>query len=371
MRLKNILFLVISFWSVLAFAQNAKVDSLKALLDNFPEDTARVNILNAISNSIFSSSPDEAIEYGTQAKELAQELHDSTGLAYALKNIGLGYYIYGNYVEVSLHWEKSLEIFELINDDLGSANLLSNLGVVYANQGKDDKAINNYLKSLRISEKLADSLRIASALGNIGFVYSGKPATRNLALEYFWQGLAIAELIEDLDIVHTITYDIGDIYFHKKEYDSALIYLEKSLTVVSNTVDAATSLNLIGSVYAEKGDYQLAVDFHLRAIEIASSFEAKFDLAESLLGLADTYKMMGETSQAIKAYKKAQLIAEEVGADYKLKEIYGGLANSYASMSDFKNAFIYQQLFDVVKDSIYTVETDDKIKTLQFHASEG
>ena len=49
-----------------------------------------------------------------------------------------------------------------------------------------------------------------------------------------------------------------------------------------------------------------------------------------------------------------------------MKEVYEGLANSFADLSDFKNAFIYQKLFDVVKDTIYDVETDNKIKTLQF-----
>ena len=32
----------------------------------------------------------------------------------------------------------------------------------------------------------------------------------------------------------------------------------------------------------------------------------------------------------------------------------------------FENAYFYQQLFDVVKDTIYNAETDNKIKTMQF-----
>ena len=75
---------------------------------------------------------------------------------------------------------------------------------------------------------------------------------------------------------------------------------------------------------------------------------------------------MGRPYEAISAYKQSQSIAKELGADYTLKDIFKGLASSYAAISDFKNAFEFQQLYDVVKDSIYNVETDDKIKNLQF-----
>jgi class 3 adenylate cyclase len=350
-----------------SLAQTEIVDSLKTVLANVSEDTReRVDLLNAISNSIFSYSPDKAIDYGNQAKDLAERLNYPVGIAYALKNIGLGYYVQGNYIEVDHNWKQSLEIFQSVNDDLGSANLLSNLGVAYADQGEDVKAIDYYLQSLRISEKLRDDFRIASALGNIGYVYSNKEATHDQALTYYWRALRIAEEIGDLDIIGTTESNIGDIYIQKKEYDSALYYLEKSLVAFENTVDAAVSMQLIGTLYAQKGEFQKAVDNQLEAIKIATSFDAKYDLAKSFLGLGQTYEEMDKSYEAISAYQRAQSIAEEVGADYTLKDIFLGLANSYARISDYKNAFKFQQLFDVVKDSIYNVETDDKIKTLQF-----
>jgi class 3 adenylate cyclase len=260
----------------------------------------------------------------------------------------------------------SLEIFESIQHDLGSANLLSNLGVMYSDQGDDAKAIDNYLKSLRLSEKLGDSLRVASALGNIGYLYSTKEATYDQALTYYWRTLSIGEKIGNLDIVGTTTSNIADIYIQKDNYDSALYYLEKSLIAVENTVDAAVTLNQIGTVYASKKEFQRAIDYQLEAIAIATDFNAILDLAKSFRSLADTYQEMGETSNAISGYKRAQTIAEELGSDYTLKDVYLGMATSFEKLSDYKSAYNYQKLFDVVKDSIYNAETDDKIKNIQF-----
>ena len=363
---KGIILLLFIACSDISFAQKEIVDSLKSILVTTFNDKARVDILNAISNSLFSSSVDEAMNYGNQAKELAVELNDSTALAYALKNIGLCHYIHGNYIDVSLNWHQSLAIFRALNDELGSANLLSNLGVVYADQGDQAKAIDFYLQSLLLSEKLGDKSRIATALGNIGYAYSSKQATYDQALTYYWRALPIGEEIEDNDIIGTTASNIGEIYVQKEEYDSALYYLEKSLVAFENTVDAAVSKKLIGTIYAKKGEFQKAIDFQLEAIKIATSYNAKYDLAKSFLGLAETYEEMGKAGEAISAFQKAQSIGEEIEADYTLKDIYKGLAKSYANLSDFKNAFEYQQLFGLVKDSIYNAEIDDKIKTLQF-----
>ena len=180
-----ILLLFVAYFNI-SLAQTEISDSLKSVLATTIDDNARLDLLNAISNSLFSSSTEEALDYGKEAKELALKLNDSTALAYALKNIGLCHYIYGNYIDVSLNWHQSLTIFQSLQDDKGSANLLSNLGVMHSDQGDDVKAIENYLKSLQLSEKLGDRLLIASALGNLGYLYSAKEATRDQALSYFY-----------------------------------------------------------------------------------------------------------------------------------------------------------------------------------------
>ncbi len=115
-----------------------------------------------------------------------------------------------------------------------------------------------------------------------------------------------------------------------------------------------------------KGIFALALKNQLEAIEIAKKFDAKSDLSEDLLGLATTYQKMGRSKEAISSLLQAQSIADEEGLDYILKDVYEGLANSYSDLSDFENAFVYQKRFDVVKDSIYSTETDNKLKTLQF-----
>src|SRR5438477_5600106 len=124
---KVILVLVNILYFGFCFAQRQQ-DSLLALLSNTSEDTAKVNILNQLATSYFNTSPENAIKYGTQAKSIAERVSYTRGLAYALKNIGIAYYMQADYVQTLTFWHQSLQQFEAVNDKTGIANILSNLG---------------------------------------------------------------------------------------------------------------------------------------------------------------------------------------------------------------------------------------------------
>jgi adenylate cyclase len=101
-------------FTTLSFSQNKQTDSLKALLANGKEDTARVNTLLALSGKLFRIDPEATITYSVEAKELAEKLDYKSGLAYALKTIGMGHYFKGEYVDVLIYWQQSLNTFESI-----------------------------------------------------------------------------------------------------------------------------------------------------------------------------------------------------------------------------------------------------------------
>ena len=42
------------------------------------------------------------------------------------------------------------------------------------------------------------------------------------------------------------------------------------------------------------------------------------------------------------------------------------MAAAYEKTSDFKNAFKYQTLYAQIKDTLYNIDTDKKLGTLQF-----
>jgi class 3 adenylate cyclase len=360
------IFSLVMFAPFNSFSKNTEIDSLKNLIQDAPDDSLKVELLNKVSYALFTSDYEQSIVFGIKSKELADKINYPTGQAYALKNIGLGYYMKGDFVKVFDYWNQSLAIFQSMNDLLGEANIQNNLGAIYYNRGDDAKAIDYYLKSLTNSEKLKDTLRIATALINIGGIYYNKEATQNKALEYYLKAAPLGDVIKDNGVIGTISLNIGDLYLKQGKDSLALFYLEKSRNAWKGTGRVSNSISKIGSVYANRGEFAKAEIYQIDAIEIARKFDAKLELTRCLLSLANTYKMQAKNKLALEIFSQAKVTASELKSNYELKDAYQGIATSYANLSDYLNAYKYQSLLLQIKDTLFNSETDDKIKGLQF-----
>lgn len=347
--------------------QDPIADSLKSLLKVSKQDTSQVNLLNELSYYILNQDPEEAIKYGIMAREMAELLNYGTGKAYALKNIGLGYYYQGDYLKVLDHWTESLTAFEQEKDTTGIANMLNNLGAIYYTQGSNPKAIEFFLQSLRISEELKDTIRITTALVNVAGIYSDNEKDYPKALSYFWQIGKIAEsyAIDDQTLGGYLT-GIGEIYSNIGQYDSALYYLEKSIPIYDNTVRIPEALIRIGMVYKRKAEYEKAIRYQEEAYQTAHDTDQNLFITRSLLNLGDTYQAAGDFVKAYMAYREAETHALDGGLNYELRDIYKGLAQTYARQGSYQQAFNYQSQYQAIKDTLFNLETDDKVRGLQF-----
>jgi len=205
------------------------------------KDTATVNALIEESKSLVGTDSAKAISLAVQAKEIANEISYHRGEAYALKNIGLVYYLRGRYAETLDFWNQSLQIFEEMKDDVGIANILSNIGAVYLNQGADAKALEYSLRSLQIAEKIGDTLRMITALSNVGGIYYNKKDP--VALNYLLKAIPLLEGSNHVEAYVVITGNIGEIYADKNDNQKALEYYQKSIKAADTNYSSAFSVN--------------------------------------------------------------------------------------------------------------------------------
>lgn len=364
--LKSFQLLILFSIGVYTYSQNAQVDSLKTILENAKEDTIKVYTLNAMAEIVHRTAPDEAIKYSTNARNLAEQINFQKGLAEAYKYIGLGYYMQANYADAFKNWELSLQIFEVLGDDKHIANILGNQGSIYYSYGDNVQATEYFLRALKIAEKLNDSIRISTLLLNIGNVYSEQPATHDSALSYYSQALEMGEAIEYLDLIGVGSINIGEVLFKQGAYDSALFYIEKSLAMVKSNIDIAASLNFLGRIYAQKGEYEIAINYQQDALKMAEEEQAERETVRILLGLASTYLKQGNSQLAIERFERARTIAEVIGLINELSEAYKGLSDSYANLKDYRNAYQYLSLQNDIDNAIYSIESDQKTSRLMF-----
>ena len=331
-----------------------------------PGDSTLVNSLLQQSKDQTKTDPDKAISLAIQAKDLAEKINFQQGVAYALKAIGQVYKKQGKYLEALDNYRQSIKIFEDIKDNVGVSNLYNNIGNVYYDQSDDVKALENYLQSLKFAELSGDKLRMLSALNNVGSVYLNKPATYDKALQYYLKALPICEEIGKKEELGAIYVNVGIIYSQKKDATKAMEYFNKALKTYGNSEGSLNAYYAIGKLYNSENKFELAIVNHNKALALAEKLDSKISIVQSLIGLGNVYEKKGDYRNAISFYKKAEAPAVEISADLELKEIYEKMSMSYAKSADYGNAFKYQSLFSNIKDTLYNIENDKKLGSLQF-----
>jgi class 3 adenylate cyclase/tetratricopeptide (TPR) repeat protein len=329
------------------------------------EDTTAVNKLLDQSKALIGSDSAKAISLALQAKDIAAEINYQKGEAFALKNIGMVYYMKNLYAETLDYWSQSLAVFESLKDDVGISNMLNNIGAVYLNQGADEKALEFMLRSLQLAEKIGDPLRIYTALTNIGGIYYNKKDT--VALGYLQKAIPLAEKSGNKEGIVIITGNIGEIYSDQNDNKKALEYFQQSINAAGTDISAAFAINGIGRLYLKSGKLAEALEFHNKALEISKKFDDKLQMVRSLRGLADVYLQQGNTVLSIDYYNQARVIAEQIeDLNIELKDLYKDMATAYSKNKDFSKAFQYQSLYSIIKDTLYNIESKKKLNQLQF-----
>ena len=180
----SLLLLFFTLFSVLAFAQNTTIDSIRVALGTSKNDIDRVQLLNAIAVEYQSNDPKLVLEYGNKALQLSQKIKFRLAEGTAYLNIGNGNIILGNYPEALRNFSNAQSVFEKEVESnssdkkeeikKGLARAYGSIGIVFSEQSSYTKALQYHLKAVKIYEESNDLARCARVYNNIGIVYKAQ-----------------------------------------------------------------------------------------------------------------------------------------------------------------------------------------------------
>ncbi len=360
----NILFLL-SLGLGKIHAQNSlaqKVDSLKYLITNSPDDTLKIGRYKGLGDIYISlNQGSEMLKTADQGLVLSQKLNYPKGIiqmtlskaialdimgqadkamllynkslkmaktheegeleARSYLNIGVSYQFSGDY---DLALKNQLLAYdlrkELIKKDL--AKLLNNIGIIYRLQKKYKRAEEIYLKSYKLKEELKDSLGMAATLMNLGVACTNIKGKEKMSIDYMQRSQDLYQLLGRPDQAASCNTALGQIFLEqnnipkaKEAYIKAWEYFEKN---VDQRYSPATLLGL-GEITLKERDYNSSEAYLEQALELTENFGDK-DLIRTLLyklsGIKDT---LGKKSEAYKILKEAYIINDTLNQTIRLK----------------------------------------------------
>ncbi len=362
----RILALTFSVFTGVNLFSQSNTDSLATLLTTNLDDTTRIDVLGVLSGELFGVESDQAIAYAKEASELAENIGDLDRQGKMLKNVGIGYFYAGDFIDVMAYWQASLEVYQKLEDPEGVANLLSNIGAVYNSTGDYTKALEYFLESLQIAEENNDEFRVGTVLQNIGSVYSNKEEFES-SQEYYEKALDICRSLDYKKGIATVGMNLSEVYSHFKSYEKAIAALSESRSIFEELNDPSLpeALNRISLLKLEQNKLDEAEKEVLNSYAISTKNNSKVFLQKADTILGQIYHRTNRSSASITRFKEAIELGGSIGVNRDQQDAYEGLIEVYKKLGDYQLASKAQDsLISLVKE-IYNLEQEESFSNLQ------
>lgn len=368
MRIKGPLSIILFLQVFLLSSQDSYVRLLNQL-KKAQNDTDRAKIL---VNLTAVAPEGEWEKFNSEAEILAYKLQGSNLLSEKLVGLSTlctvannyGYYfnMIGRREQALQFYSVSKELAEFLNDSLLLADNLTNTGNLYFKMGDHDSAEEFYLDAYNLLKNKTKDPTLGTVINNIAVIFE-EEGNIPLAIEYQLKSMALNENNKDTLGLSYSFHNIGKLYLKLNDLQQALINLNKGFELrkrLGNIRKMASSLNEISNVYYLMGKDKLAVEYMNKALNLRLATGIKPEIAES-------YNKIAEYHNSKKNYELSKIYAEKALDIYLSARDKSGIASSYLILAESKKQ---SGLLDEALNYAYrSNELANQLKSLQLRTS--
>ncbi|BAZ37654.1 TPR domain protein [Calothrix sp. NIES-4101] len=318
------------------------------------------------------SKANQALKLVPEALDIAREIKDSAAVKEVMKIQSEAYSSIGSFY---LNMKELAKAEEFIQQGLTiakqSGNLkaekyaLSFLGGVYIAQGYSAKAIEIGQRELEIARILKDPFLEVKALLGLASTYN--------VLGDYEQGIQLSQQAltksAEIDIQkvpkNNQEYALGSkpdalgllslIYSNLGEYDKALEFAQKRLNLAQSLKKPkleADALISLGDVYENIQEFQKAIEITQQALKIARSINNSDLEAQTLKQISSIYTGKGDYQQALDSAQQILLIAEKTKNSTLKIDVLNLQRQVYTNQGNYKKALeLFQNALSIAKQN--------------------
>ncbi|MDP8221107.1 MAG: ATP-binding protein [Candidatus Stygibacter frigidus] len=282
-------------------------------LSQYPDAHQKISIYReCIFNLVHMGKMELANQYIDKIKIILPETKDRADHIYYHKVSGIIHVEKGDFSTGIDEFMKVLDLAHKHNDMRILFDETINIGVLFHNLKKDDQALKYFMQARKIAE--ANNFNQADLMLNM---IAANAAVGNID-EALTIGLELEKEYDNGDnLIHKIScsINIGDAFSKKQEYDKAIIYFEKAISLIKDTEweNRYSDVNYqLAAALERLGKAAEAIPYLDYALLIAKEQEKLSDQEKILRSLASCYDLTGDSKLAYDTLKKSYEIHESI-----------------------------------------------------------
>jgi len=375
--LKLSILIFLQIYSFTISAQQKKIDSLKISLSNKIEDSSFIKTSILLSTYYYEIKPDSSIFYLDLAIGKGRiNNKNEVYLANQLLNYSFFAKNQSKFILSLSFITEAIPIFEKNNSTKKIIKSYSEAGIIYTRLADYNSAIKMLFKALDYTHQL-DSFQITlDIINNIGNVYYYK-AEYETAIDYYTQITDIISNNTDTVNISNNTIasslansynNIGACYYFQQKYEESLKNYLKSLDINKKINDFQGEMicySNIAEIYLIQERFDLCFKNYLKALSMAQIDDDKYFIALFNNDLGTVFNTKNETDSAIKYFTIAYELGKTIGAQRITQESSYKLSEIYKSLEHFDKAFYFLSTSKQINDSILNIKQIQQFTKLE------
>jgi signal transduction histidine kinase len=339
------------------------LDSLSQNLLNQNNDSINRNLLFKVVDKYYSLNKNEKhLNITNKLLALSIEKNDTI-------HIAKSFYYTGNYHDDKSQFEsafsyyiKSEKLYQAINDTLMMGTLAVLKGGIFFDSGNFAESETEAIKALRLLSKTKNTNLVYNCYNLIGISLKELNNYKK-SLDYFALALKQLDLLEKenypkekIGKSRIASYNnIGRVYQKMEDYQKAINYYNKALQIKNIKQDFPKSyallLNNLGYSKMKVGDYEAVEELFLESMRIRDSLGLELAVATNKIDLGEYYLIQKDTAKGFAYLKEGYLLSKKLNSSPYLIQSLKLLMDS-----DSKNKLYYTNQYLKIKDSVQQLE---------------
>ncbi|MEP7230896.1 MAG: sensor histidine kinase [Ginsengibacter sp.] len=336
-------------------------------LNSTQNDSIKARTMLDIGEAIEAASPEKSLAYYQQALGLSKQIKNNRLILSSIVDVGIAY-IESNDMDKALAiFLEAIPIAKKVNDTGKTAGVLGDIGNVYLHKNDPVHATNYYLQAAELLERSSDQSRLPILYSNLCSLLNDQKEFGK-AIEYGNKAIELAKKNNDNYTLVNALINLSNTYSYLKQPQKEYSLLQKALPLAIKNKDLeqlSDVYNNIGDYYYEQKKYQPSLNYYLESYKYTQQMGNHYHICTACSHLALLYHNLNQPNKAMHFIIQAETLAKEVGARADLKEIYLTRAEIEKQRGNFKIAYDYLYKSSEIKDSLFKVETSEKVADIE------